>query len=369
MPLLYHVSMCCSDPSITNEPAMSVKDASDNTIDSSGTTGVNFTSFEITFPAAMNQDSVTTAGNITVTCEDIADENQPSVAVVLSSDDADDGLVGNEFTVTNSSPSRTVAEYQLLNCTLTLNTDITRSSGTALPEALTYQFTNGCAMSDYFNIDSRSCWTLSNPNIGGTVLSSWDDISSVLNINVEDETIDYSATSEEVVNYLDITLRKESVSVSESGFEMVISLTTNSSFGTAEYVSIVLSNPDTYNYAAVGISGLGNDVDCFVRFSDHGDQFMATASHNCSLFNDIYVKLTATPDSWTMSYSSDGINYTEFTNGEITEEDASVPTSSTDFLSGSTELLFYLYFRNVSGSASATVYQVVVSGISSSTHF
>ena len=142
---------------ITSPKVVSLKDASGKSIDLMGSTAIFPTSFTLTFDRAMDEESVTASGNITLNCNDMPPGvAQPTITVELSDEE------GKEFTVTVEDAYK----YQLKTCALTVSQDVaaaanaqaSASKAQSLNEDVSFTFTNACSVSDDFNAVSQGCW-------------------------------------------------------------------------------------------------------------------------------------------------------------------------------------------------------------------
>ena len=117
-------------------------------------TDIDPSSISIQFSSSVRDASVIAEGGVTVSCD------IPVGNVVLAQPEIDVTAATAEktFTVTMTDAYK----YQLLKCILTLTTAIQDPNWAQyLKEAVEYTFTNGCAISDDFNVDSiidNSCW-------------------------------------------------------------------------------------------------------------------------------------------------------------------------------------------------------------------
>ena len=124
----------------TTAPTVStVKDTNDATVETTATTGVNPTSFDITFSEAMDDTSVTTEGNITLVCSDVA-----AVITVAAHEST-----ANTYTATVTNPE--LNGYQ--ECVLTIGTNVTDAAINAIAEAA-YTFNTACSTDDSFVVDT-----------------------------------------------------------------------------------------------------------------------------------------------------------------------------------------------------------------------
>lgn len=150
---------------------------------SSGQTVEDPTSLTITFESSRDPDIVTAAGSVTLTCGGL----NATITVALAPDDADDGVIGNKYTVTVSEPYK----YQKMECTLTVGSIATGSS------PYTLRFNTSCAVSDDFNSDSSTCWEVYDTSTDFAIgWSGWSGIldSGILSFNTAGSTLDYDAT-------------------------------------------------------------------------------------------------------------------------------------------------------------------------------
>ena len=301
-------------------------DADDNDL-STTTEGINPTSFDLTFSTEMDETSLTTEGGVTFECELPSGSSlaQPTVTVAASES------AENAFTVTiTDADGNTPYRYQLLDCVLTVTTNVTNSSGTELSEATVYNFTNGCALADDFNADSQSCWgvydtTSIMQGVGG--YSDWTGLlanTGVFAFDTAGSALDYSSvnTSENIT----MGQTYKETEVDSSGFEIVAHFSSASGFA---------DSPDSLNvglHVDEGIPGapgqdagrfitlgLGSDgsVICIATYGESGAQTSAAAFADCSSFNNMYIKVTVSNSAMTVAYAGDDQVYTEFAAGDF----------------------------------------------------
>lgn len=154
----------------------SITDGAGNAVAVSGTTGVFPTQFTVTFDQAMDDASVTTAGNITAVCGGLT----ANLTVTAG------GTAGVYLVVPENA-----WKAALLECTVTFSPNIKSVGGTPLASAATYTFTNACAVSDDFNAQSisdeaGSCWTIS-PD---STYTTWVAMSGILSFDTAESTLD-----------------------------------------------------------------------------------------------------------------------------------------------------------------------------------
>ena len=268
------------------------------------------TSFTIAFDQAMDETSVTTEGNITLTCDMPSGLEQPVITVERADDEGKEYLI----TVTDA------YKYQLNYCVLKVTDDITNAEGTALAQD-TYFFPNACAISDDFNAVSESCWTV-NATEFGTIETEWQswpgilDTGQVLEFDEANSALVYDDTRNNVTEQRLLSFSK-TVDISEEGFEMTFHISSayglSAAVGLKDRVFVGIYKQSSYERYVIGISAVA------------GEQYCAAAWVNISLkkvawyvlgtkcdASDHYMRLTYTGDSVTSEYSADGENWSSF---------------------------------------------------------
>ncbi len=222
----------------------------DNNVSATGKSGVYFSSFDVTFSEAMNDASVTTVGNITLTCESDRGTQTPTIAIALNS--------GSRYTITVTDAYL----YQLLPCTLAFTTNITDSDGVALASAATYQFTNGCATDDHYDADTSSCWTV--VSSGGQTYSNWTDLkANVYTFDTLNSVLTYNPSVAET------DLISKTVTFNDGGFEMEIHFSAILGFTlTNDYLVLGVYTDDRSLFA--GVTGIVGVQQCFVSYMEGG---------------------------------------------------------------------------------------------------
>lgn len=305
-------------------PTMTLKDGVGTTIDTTGSTGVDPAVFTLTFSEAMDSVTVTTAGNITLACGSLT----PSIAVAESS--------STEYTVTVTDAYK----YQLLDCTLSITTNVLSASGAAIAQGTAYTFTNTCAVSDDFNADSSGCWSVYNtvgliPGFAG--FSSWTDllntVSGALTFNASGSSLDYDSSNQSALNV--VTVYKD-VTVGSSGFEIIVHLSSLSGFSTdSDQLLISVVNNAAPVGVTTGISGrnirlgiqhLASVVACTVMYdADDGGYPEAAVKADCSSLSEVWLKLGTDGATTTAQYSATGES------GDYQNMTGSVGSISTNF--------------------------------------
>ena len=172
---------------------VSLKDASGNSIDLMGSTGVFPTSFTLTFDRGVD----VCRGCISLECPDLPEGVAPTITVEASDEE------GKEYTVTVVDAYK----YQLKTCVLTVSQDVTAAANAqasatkaqSLNEDVSFTFTNACAVSDDFNAVSQDCWTPDttpdpeDPTEGPT-WTSWGEYYAFGVLSFEEGTLIYDDT-------------------------------------------------------------------------------------------------------------------------------------------------------------------------------
>lgn len=334
----------------------SVKDVNGEDL-STTTTGIVPTSFDIEFSDAMEDESVTTDGNITLTCGDLT----PTISVAAS-ESAD-----NTYTVTVTDAWR----YALMECTLTITTGVTSLDGGALAESEPYTFANTCAVSDDFNAQSisdeeTSCWDIL---FGG----SWADMSGVMDLDTANSVLsaDFSST-EGITNPTFVkTVSVESDFVLEIYFKSISGFV-NPAGGGAEMPSMALFTISSHSSNLfwdsywVGIYAAGGTQTCIIAAWDKlegGGQTVSVYTATCDQQNTgYYIRLEKPGDTFTRQYKEEGGEYADL---ELHPLSSPWPSVVDLDLSGENRRLgLAFYSPSANGGELAEVESVYVDGVS-----
>lgn len=322
-------------------------------------------SLTLTFDQDMEVASLTTPGNVALACGALT----PSISVSSTSARVFSVAVADAY------------KYQLLGCTLTLTTNVRASAGiaaakasggTALAAPVTVPFTiGGCAVSDDFNSDTQSCWTVST---AGGWLDDWTTWSAliadgILTFDTASSDLDY-ANAELGVTGAAIV---KTVAINAAGLQITLATDSVSGFTTATeaqpdmgYVAISGTDYATSPSLMVGFGKVSPDIPtgCFVAYYVPNPFSFNAATHDCSATcasSRCTIRVTVQNRIITAEYSTGSGAYQALT----LSEGHAFPTNQ-DF-SGMTEL--GLGFYNVGGTDSMAIDSVVVSGITSSTQY
>jgi hypothetical protein len=307
----------CGESSSTAGSGVSITsavDADENDL-STTTEGINPTSFDITFSEAMNEASLTTDGGITFTCElpDGSSIAQPTVAIAVS--EADD----NTYMVTITDvDGNTPYRYQLLNCTLTVTTNVTTAEGTALSEAVEYSFSNGCAVAEDFNADSQSCWTdVASWDAEAAAWPTWDALlntsTGLLSFETASSTLLFSTegrlADDGAVIYKEATANEEGFSVTVKYVDL---LNHGSAVETDNLiVGLIQEDPSTMEdpgkdgtWVGAMLIEDGGSLTCGIMFQGGGSRAMAF--QECGGDDTFYVRMRFAGSVFHAEYSTDG---------------------------------------------------------------
>lgn len=283
----------------------SITDASGNSV-TDDATGINPRSFTLLFSQDIDS-TICSADDVTASCR--YGENDPltpsfSVAVSESNSKA--------CIVTVDEPWK----YALMTCTVTYSSEVSSNISPKATISESLRFTNGCAINDDFNADSRSCW-----DVAANSTPS-DDI----DILITDGIVEIDTANSDLIlssnpgakEDLEAYGLEKAVSNVPSEIEILININVgeSSTFNDEEGCGLIFSNSidagdTTQTVFLVGMSRLGEITKaCSIAFIDSG-AFSAVAE-DCSSYDEVYVKLTADSDSLTAEWSSDGVNYNEF---------------------------------------------------------
>ena len=298
----------------------SVKDGNAVAVETTATTDVNPTTLDITFSKEMDDTSVTTADNVTLTCTlpEGSGVSQPTIVVAASTTTA------NTYTVTVTDAWK----YALLSCVLTVTTNVTDAGGTALAAAATYTFTNSCAVGDDFNADSQSCWTAldtsgSEPAVTGW--ANWDSLlntaTGILDFDTTSSALNYNATAITGTSY---GLIYKEVTVDPSGFQMIIYIPSFSGMlndaGAIfdDELNIELSaniSPEAPGkYIKLALVPTGTSTQCTAVYIDDGElPPTAVATAACPSGSAYYMKLLVEDSTITVQYKTDDTTYEDLT--------------------------------------------------------
>lgn len=348
-----------SSSTTTTAPTISAfKDAQSATIAATESAGVYPSQFSVTFDQAMDDASVTTAGNVTMTCGSLT----PTFTVAA--------LVGTAYTygitVTDS------WKYALLSCTITFTTNVKSSDGTALAAAAAYTFTNACAVNDDFNIQSMfnttgtNCWTYVGPGSDtkmteaeGSAAVTWDTTNSMLDINMTSSPTNKQLIEEKIVR------------ISEDGFSAEMTFSDVSGFNSesASTVGIVLTDSlsAATAYIITALEGSVDGATCSVMFIDTSSGFnmLARASASCAAANTTY-KLKLSVDASIVATVQYKVGDAEYQNIPLTvTSDYSAVAQAV--IGTEKYAMFTLYHRDTNDIVSVDA--VEFTGVTSSTQY
>jgi hypothetical protein len=271
---------------------VTLTDAAEISVEPTDSTGVYPNTFDVTFPVAMDDTSVTTAENITMSCSDDFDSPiftlNPTISVATSES------AERTYTITVTDGWR----YALMKCTVTFTTNITDSNANALPDAQAYKFTNACAVNDDFNAntisdDSSSCWQIST----GGIYATWASMNGVLTLNTANSTLDADFTglgNKNITFYKELTL--------EEDFEIVIKFKSASGI-IGNFRLIVTGVGDTLafdnNRYLVGMVGYTDEQHCTILGAGDDPRLMST---ECNTDQIYYVKFARSGGEYTSQY-------------------------------------------------------------------
>ena len=292
----------------------SAVDGSENDL-STTTEGINPTSFDLTFSTEMDETSLTTEGNVTFTCTlpSGSSKSQPTVSVAASES------AENTYTVSVTDAYM----YQLLSCVLTVTTNVTDSNGTALSEAIAYDFTNSCAVGDDFNADSQSCWSVV-PTIEGEAAawSTWDALlntsTGILTFNASESALVYSSEGKETEG---MAIVYKEATPSADGFSFTVKFMGLQSRGSADETDtaifgLIKGNPLTIEdpgkdatwIGVLASESEGGSLSCTVMYNE-GDESEAWADQDCDSYDTFYVRMRFDGSTFYAEYSTDGSNF------------------------------------------------------------
>jgi hypothetical protein len=318
-----------------------------------GSTGVNPTFFDLVFSADVD-DTICLADDVTVSC--VFEENTaltPTFTVAVSGTNSKACLV----TVTDA------WKYALMTCTVTYNSTVSAAISPKATIDESISFTNGCALNDDYNADSRSCYEIAaDSNIDGTTVSTWGEIidSNILAFDPANSTLNYSNTGSLP---LSVVIGKAISSV-DSDFELMIHVKDASGFSGNDGVGFNLSNnsvnPAELRLIGIGVSSFGtDDISCYVAYI--GDAGFKNTSVDCAAQkDDVSVRLIATATSISFQYW-DGSEFVDFPAGE------GLPTTGAELLTvlGYPDTTIYLgpsFVESGDAPSSAKIDSIEVSG-------
>lgn len=332
-----------SGPEPTAPVVVSVVDGIGTAI-GDGATGVIPTQFVVTFSEAMDSCSIIdcpaasmnkasyNADNIRFSCSDGA--VTPTVSVA-----ADDTDTVFTFVIEDAE------ELALLTCSVSVGTGVQSADGVSLTEDVAVNnFTNACTVSDDFDVNSSSCWTVGD----NSTPSSW---SEALNNNILQFGSSLLFDATETVEFKNFGAFKE-VSNTPTSVEMLIHINNFSDFMEMEGFGLGLSKDkdllaiDKLLFLGVGYSHPNERV-CFVTLFSGGQ---IIALKDCTGIDDIYIKLAADEESFVMSWSENGTDFREVWDSEEPGFPTTLPELLTDL--GDDTLYLSLVFRGESDSGS-----------------
>jgi len=320
-------------------------------ISTSGTTDVDFNSITILFtqePASRGE------GSLVLECAE--DDLEETDYVVSSS--------GSSFVLTNTDAYR----YQLMNCTLVVTTQLADADGQTLAENATYSFTNGCAVDDEFNEDSRDCWEVASDGYWSSWAALLDSSSGILSFPTGGG-LAYDSDGQPAGESNSGIIGKQIV-VDSNGFVLTThfdAISASSEYdvflaGLTSELSSAIQSTDLF------VVGLGASQSiyrgCSVSVLIDGVESMAT--ENCSSASEYYVRLTVTESQISAEYSTDGISYEA-----IDDDQVNWPPASWSFEDLSHMVLFFETneYSAPSPDMQATLKSVTASGVTSETQY
>lgn len=312
------------------------------------------------FNMAMDQSSVTEPGNINLACGELS----PTIAVALAPNDSATDPEGDEYKITISDSYK----YQLLTCTLAATTNVASADGTHPAEEKTYSFTPPCELSDDFNSDTRSCWSVYDVNQDISAVTGWASwealLDEILAFDTSNSALDYNAVGLSSISgaaiYKDVT-------VNPSGFEIVLHIKSSSGIDDGVNVSdIVVAQlsevptvgSNTGKVIYVGLGSLNGTTICVAIYSSTGQASEAASLAPCNSGGEYYIRLAVEGSVISTQYSTDGVNYTDMT---IYDQIGAFP-SDEDF-SDTHKLSLILLDVAATGDNAATIDSIVTSGI------
>ena len=358
--LILSTMFCCSGTSSSAEPVVSsLADGRGSEVDATGTSGVDFSSLVVTFSLAMTDSTVTTAGNVTMTCTvpEGSDLEQPTIAIAASE------TAERAYVVT----VQDAYMYQRLPCTFTITTDVTSAEGVATISAETYEFINGGAVDDGFYLDSSENWAVA-PRGN---FSNWTELLDLDTGILSFGSLDFDGTNMPAgQDPSNADLLGKAVTLEDGGSTLLIHMSYTSA-GDGPSVSYVLTEnldaADTGKILSTGITVMDeeSDVYCFVGYSPDGTFANADyAWEPCDDSTFYYLRLSFDVSTVRAEYSADGINYSEISTAIV----GTWPPD--DFRSDD---LSYLGLSFANGDeqvgTTATIRSVTTTGISSDTQY
>lgn len=342
--------------------AAAILDAKGALLATTGSTDVALSPIYLLFSEAMNAASVTTAGNITLTCHSNMGDVTPAITVAQAP--TFDGTSDQTYLLTVTD----AYSYQLLGCTLALTANVKTSAGTAIGAA-SYAFTAGCALMDDFRSNTQGCWTVPPAAIAGATWNSWTEL------NTNGISIPGTGSfvyAPPVATASRVVLLK-TATFTDSGFSLSVGITVPVTGVTQlnEWIGLALANTaDTTNYLIIGLDGDSGHQYCNAEWSDPSQGVIIEASALCPPSAETYtVSVTVdTTNGMTASYRVGSGAAVALVPGA-----GSFPTAA----NVQEKLLDYslqdwyltLSFKNVSSGPQALITRVQTSGISSETHY
>lgn len=323
----------------------SITDAKSTAV-AEGSIGVWPASFDIVFDAAV--DNVTELQNsTTLACGDLA----PAVTVAAQS-------AAYTYRATIADAHR----YALDDCTLTLANSFAAAGGTiSLQSSVSYNFTNACAVTDIFNLDSESCWTPAESADAGA-LTTWAAIHGVLNFSPATDTLNYTTYAPSGVSTASSAAIYKVVSASSAGYEIVIHFKSASFVGALndKITAYLLSGATDGIYT--GIFSVTGATKCAVVIQTAGGTAQATA--NCPTGSEYHVKIAFNGSSFSPQYSTDGTNYTALTIADTNASWFTSPSASlVSLFTGDGKFLGISTVDQATTSKTAEIDSIIVSGI------
>lgn len=257
------------------------------------------TKLYLTFDSAIDPVTLTKASDLKLNCGGM------KAAISAKAKDGTDKV----FSLT----VKDAYKYQLMQCNLTLPSGLKDISGNPLINVPSYTFSNACAISDTFNVDSSMCWDVSQGIQGASkTYQTWDEIydNYILLFNPNNHTLDYeSNTSGDGVK---ITKK---VDVSGYGFSITVHFKNVFTDFFSVKLQAVHNNPVRYKSLSIqtGDTLTGSSRRVAIESVDITSGTTKIDRLNKEMKEqEFYIKIQVAPADSAYSYSTDGVTFVPF---------------------------------------------------------
>ncbi len=268
------------------------------------TSDIDPTTFAVTFSEATSEEDVASAISLSCTLPEESELSQPELTVAAADE------TNEIFTVTTVDSYK----YQLMTCVLSIDAFTSAQvSKLSLQDAVAYEFTNGCAVSDNFHKDSSQCWQVADDGN----MTTWDELLDPTTGVLSFASLDYDSTNLPPNEYdvigKAVTLDSDSYTLEVQMSYASISRGPIVLYGLTENLKV--DSPDFGRQLVIGMSIDMGNVYCIALYTPDGTVASASAvsMEDCDEDTLYYLRLTVTGTAVTAEMSTDGVLYDEFT--------------------------------------------------------